>query len=159
MYIILLGTGSVADIATAYGLDGPGIESRWGARFSAPVQTGRGAHLTSCTMGTGSFQRVKSGRGLTLTPHPFWCRGHERLELYRYSPCGPYRVSVPVQGCTLPYLSACIRVTFTLPQCLYKVALYLNSVPAQGCTLPLPYVILQFKNIYCANKILFLLFS
>jgi len=24
-----------------------------------------------CTMGTGSFSRVKSGRGVTLTPHPF----------------------------------------------------------------------------------------
>ena len=33
-----------ASIATRYGLDGPGIESRWGARFSAPVQTGPGAH-------------------------------------------------------------------------------------------------------------------
>ena len=29
-------------IATGYGLEGPGIESRWGARFSAPVQTGPG---------------------------------------------------------------------------------------------------------------------
>ena len=31
--------------------------------------------------------------------------GHERLELYLYSPYGPYglyRASVPVQGCTLP---------------------------------------------------------
>ena len=26
--------------ATRFGLDGPGIESRWEARFSAPVQTG-----------------------------------------------------------------------------------------------------------------------
>ena len=34
--------GSVG-IATRYGLDGPGIESRWGARFSAPVQTGPAA--------------------------------------------------------------------------------------------------------------------
>ena len=25
--------------AIRYGLDGPGIESRWGARFSAPFQT------------------------------------------------------------------------------------------------------------------------
>ena len=41
-----------------------------GARFSAPVQTSPGAHPPSCTMGTGSFPRVKSGRGLTLTPHP-----------------------------------------------------------------------------------------
>jgi len=58
-------------LATVYGLDGPGIVSRWWwARLSAPVQTGPGAHPTSCTMGTGSFPGVKSGRGVTLTPHP-----------------------------------------------------------------------------------------
>jgi len=31
--------GSSVGIATRYVLDGPGIESRWRARFSAPVQT------------------------------------------------------------------------------------------------------------------------
>ena len=36
-----------------------------------------------------------------------------------------YLTSVPVQGCTLPYLSACTRVHFTF-----------TSVPVQGCTLP-----------------------
>jgi len=41
-----------------------------GARFSAPVHTGPGAHPASCTMGTGSFPRPKSGRGVTLTSHP-----------------------------------------------------------------------------------------
>jgi len=51
----LQGPGSVVGIATGYGLDGMGIESRWGARFSAPVQTGPGAHPASCTMGAGSF--------------------------------------------------------------------------------------------------------
>ena len=50
-------------------MDGPGIEFRSGARFSAPVQTGFGAHTASCTMGTGSFPGVKSGRGVTLTPY------------------------------------------------------------------------------------------
>jgi hypothetical protein len=64
------GPGSVVGIATGYGLDGPGIESQWRARFSAPVQTGPGAHPASCTMGTGSFPGVKSRRGVTLTPHP-----------------------------------------------------------------------------------------
>jgi len=34
------------------------------------VQTGPGTHPTSCTMGAGSFPGVKSGRGVTLTPHP-----------------------------------------------------------------------------------------
>jgi len=40
------------------------------ARFSPPVQTGPGAHPASCTMGTGSFPGIKSGQGVTLTPHP-----------------------------------------------------------------------------------------
>ena len=35
-----------------------------------PVQTGLGAHTASCTMCTGSFPRVKYGRGVLLTTHP-----------------------------------------------------------------------------------------
>jgi hypothetical protein len=59
------GPGSSVGIATRYGLDDPGIESRWGARFSAPVQTGPGAHPASYTMGIGSFPQVKRpGRGV-----------------------------------------------------------------------------------------------
>jgi hypothetical protein len=61
--------GSSVGIATGYGLDGPGIESRWAARFSAPVHTGPGAHPASCKIGTGSFPGVESCRGVTLTPH------------------------------------------------------------------------------------------
>jgi hypothetical protein len=66
----LCGPGSVVGITTGYRLDGSGIESCWGARFSAPVQTGPGAHPASCTMGTRFFPGVKSGWGVTLTPHP-----------------------------------------------------------------------------------------
>ena len=65
------GPSSVVGIATGYWLDGPGIESRWESRFSAPVQTCPGVHPASSTMSTGSFQVLKSGRGVTLTPHPF----------------------------------------------------------------------------------------
>ena len=65
-----MGRDSSVGIATRYELDGPGIESRWGARFSAPVQTGPRAHPASCTMGTGSFPGVRCGRGVALTAHP-----------------------------------------------------------------------------------------
>jgi len=55
--------------ATHYGLDGPKIESLWGAKLSAPLQTGPGPHQVSYTMGTGSFLG-ESGRGVALTTHP-----------------------------------------------------------------------------------------
>ena len=53
----------------SYGLDGPGIEFRWGRDFP-PVQTGPGAHPASCKVGTGSFPGVKCGRGVLLATHP-----------------------------------------------------------------------------------------
>ena len=103
--------GSVVGIATGYGLDGPGIESRWEARFSAPVQTGRGADPASCTMGTGSFPGVKSGRGATLTPHLLlapWSRKSRAIPLL------PLWAVRPVHS-----LSACTRVNFTFYLTLY----------------------------------------
>ena len=77
------------------------------ARFSAPVQTGPGAHPASCTMGTGSFPGSKERPGFDADPSPTSSAvGHERVELYVYwpnRPYGLYRASVPVQGCTLPF--------------------------------------------------------
>jgi hypothetical protein len=68
-FMTKFGPGSSVGIATDYGLDGPGIESRWGEIFT--VQTGPGAHPASCKMGTGSFPGVKCGWGVLLTTHPF----------------------------------------------------------------------------------------
>jgi hypothetical protein len=56
MNIYIVGRVSSVGIATGYGMHGSGIESRCGARFSAPVKNGPGAHPASCTMGTGYFQ-------------------------------------------------------------------------------------------------------
>jgi hypothetical protein len=84
---LCVGPGSSVGVSTGYGLYGPGIESRWGARFSAPVQTGRGAHPASCRMGTESFPGVASGRGVTLITHPLLVpRSKNRVGLYLYSP-------------------------------------------------------------------------
>jgi hypothetical protein len=65
-YILISRTGA----GIAYGLDGPGIESRWGARFSVLVQTGPEAHSASYAMGAGSFPGAKRiGRGVNHPPH------------------------------------------------------------------------------------------
>jgi hypothetical protein len=90
-----MGRDSSVGIAARYGLGGPGIESQWGARFSASVQTGPGAHPASCTLGTGPFPGVKRpGRGVDLLP-PSSAAFKERVELYMYSTSGP---SWPVIG-------------------------------------------------------------
>ena len=84
---VIKGRDSSVGIATLYGLDGPGVESRWGARFSAPVQTGSEAHPASYTMGTGSFPGVKwPGSGVDHPP-PSKTEVKERVELY-FSPSG-----------------------------------------------------------------------
>ena len=66
-----------------------------GARFSAPVQTGPGAHPTSYTMVTGSFPGVKgSGRGVDHAALSS-AEVKERVKLYLYSPS---EASWPVIG-------------------------------------------------------------
>ena len=73
-----------------------------GARFSALVQTGPGAHPASYTVGTRSFPGVKRpGRG---ADHPPLCNAEvkERVEAYLYFLCGP---SWPVLGWTLLYFT------------------------------------------------------
>jgi hypothetical protein len=57
------GPGSSVGMATGYGLDGRGSNTGGGKNFRTCPD------LASCTMGTGSFLGVKSGRGVTLTPH------------------------------------------------------------------------------------------
>jgi len=90
-----MGRDGTVGIATRYGLDGPGIESRWRARLSAPVQTGPGTHPASYTMGTVSFPGVKRlGRGVDHLLPPS-TEVKERVELYLYSTSGP---SWPVIG-------------------------------------------------------------
>ena len=58
-------------------------------------------------MGTGYFPGVKSGRGVTLTPHPLLVP----LVMKEYS-----YTSTPPIG----------RTAYTEPQCLYKGDLYLT---------------------------------
>ena len=114
------------------------------ARNSAPVQTGPEAHPASCTTGTGPFLGVKSGRGVTMKPHPLLVPSSRKsrnipqlplwavrfvqslcactVELYLYS--SPWAVR------TVKSLSACtVQLYIYSPYVQYR--LYRASVPVQ----------------------------
>jgi len=90
---------------TGYGLDGPGIETRWGRDFPYLSRPALGPTQPPVQW-VRVFPRGKERPGRDADPSPpSSAVGHERVELYLYSPCGLYglyRASVPVQGCTLP---------------------------------------------------------
>ena len=80
---------SAVGIATGYGLEGPGIESRWGWDFPYPSRPALRPPQPSYTMCTGSFWGVKwQGCGVDH-PAPSSAEVNERVELYLYSTCGP----------------------------------------------------------------------
>jgi hypothetical protein len=57
---------SAVSVANHYGLDGAGIEFRWGLDFPQPPRPALGL----CTVATGSFAGVKRpGRGVNHPPH------------------------------------------------------------------------------------------
>jgi hypothetical protein len=60
--------GILVGIATELQTGWYGGRIRLGARFSAPVQTGRVVQTASYTMGTESFPGANSSQGVMLTP-------------------------------------------------------------------------------------------
>ena len=63
------GRDSSVGIATRYGLDGPGIESRWGLDFPHPSRPALGPTQPSIQWVSG-LSRRQSGRAVVLTTHP-----------------------------------------------------------------------------------------
>jgi hypothetical protein len=64
------GAGRVVGIATAYGLDGPGIESRWGRDFLHLSRPPLRPTQPPVQWVPGLYRGVRCGRAVTLTPHP-----------------------------------------------------------------------------------------
>jgi hypothetical protein len=93
---------SSVGIATGYGLDGPGIESQWGGEIfrTCPDQPWAPPSLPYNGYRVFPGDKERLGRDADPSP-PSSAVGHDRVELYLYSPSGPYglyRASVPVQG-------------------------------------------------------------
>jgi len=98
-------------------MDGPGIESRWGRDFPHLSIPALGPIQPSVQWVPG-LSRGKERPGGDTDPSPSSSAvGHERVELYLYSPYGSYglyRALVRVQGCTLPLPTIFWDVTTSL---------------------------------------------
>jgi len=101
------------------------IYSRWERDFPS-IQTDHGAHPASCKMGTVYFPAVNCGRGVLLATHPFYCRGHGRVDLYFYPPSGPHRVCNGILYVYIYiYIHVCLCVCVCV--CLCKCCLQVNQ--------------------------------
>ena len=67
-WVKLVGRDSSVDIATHYGLDGPRIESRWGARFAHPSRPALGPTQPPVQWVSGLFPGGKAGRAWLWAP-------------------------------------------------------------------------------------------
>jgi hypothetical protein len=84
-----VGRDSSVGIATRYGLDGPGIEFRWGRDFQHRSRPNLGPTQPPVQRVPGLFQVVKRpGRGVDHPPRSN-AGVKERVQLYLYSPSGP----------------------------------------------------------------------
>jgi len=89
-----MGHGSVVNIMTVRGLDGPRIKPQWGEIFR-PVQTFPGVRPASCTVDIRPFIGVKQlGHGVDHPPLSS-AKVKGRIEPYICSSSGP---SWPVSG-------------------------------------------------------------
>jgi hypothetical protein len=87
---MFVGRDSSVGIATGYGLDGPGIESRWERDFPLLSRPALGP-TQSPVQWVPSLSRGKKRPESDADPSPpSSAVGHERVELYLYSPYGPY---------------------------------------------------------------------
>jgi len=101
---------STVGIATRYGLDGPGIESRWGRHFLHPSWPALRVTQAPMQGVPGILLEGKAVGVWRWPPAPSSAEVKERAELYLYSPSGP---SWPVLGWPLPFTSSlCFSCSF-----------------------------------------------
>ena len=81
--------GITVAIATRYGLEGPGIESRWGRDFPYPSRPVLGLTLPLIQWVPGLFVMGKAAGAWRWPPTPSRAEVKERVGLYLYSPSGP----------------------------------------------------------------------
>jgi hypothetical protein len=105
LLFLALGRDSSVGAANGYGMDGPGIESRWTRDFPNLSRSALGTTQLPVQWVPGLSRGVNYGRGLTLTPHPLLVPWSWKS---RVIPVLPLWAVQPVQS-----LSACTRETFT----------------------------------------------
>jgi hypothetical protein len=97
--------------ATGYGLEGQGIESRWGRDFPHLSRPALGPTPPPVQWIPGLSWGYTAARAWRWSITPISSRGQERVELYLYFPYGPYglyRASGPVKWWPLPLLLLCL---------------------------------------------------
>jgi len=126
------GRNGLVAISTRYGLDGPGIGSRWGVKFSVPLHIGSEDPPSRMYNGYRFFSGRKVAGAWYWPPTPLWRRSCEWL-----------------RAMTPPPLSVCTRMSCG-DLYLYIRTVYTRLLPVQAsytCTYLLTYLLTPWSRV------------
>jgi hypothetical protein len=132
LQVSAVGRDSSVGIATRYGLDGPGIESRWGRDFPHLSRPALGPIQRPVQWVPGLFPVGKAAGTWRWPPTPSITAVKEKVELNLYSPSGP---SWPVLGLPLPlplHVSAHFSHSWVTCHCMSISSLHTVPILSRG---------------------------
>ena len=134
-----MGRDRSVSIATSYGMDRPGIESRWDRDFPHPSRPALGPTQPLIQRVPGLSQGVKRPGRRVNQPPPSSAEVKERAQLNLRSPFGP---SGPLLWWTSPYL-VYLKKTANFALCDTRCLIFITKFASVYC---------KFASVYCAVR-------